>query len=190
MDLYTFFLMFIFYSFIGYIYETIGVYIFTKKIVNRGFLIGPWCPIYGFGFVFLLILSKLKSNPYIFFFACTFTFSILEYFTSYLLEKLFKVRWWDYSKRKFNLNGRICLANIIFFGLIGTFITYVVHPFLIKMFSNITNSVSIFFLVIFILDIVISFSVISKLKIKKHKGKKDNTEEISKSVKNVIKKEL
>ena len=102
-----YFLLFIIYSFMGWLMEIIDNIIVKHKIVNRGFLLGPYCPIYGFGCLSLIFfLSNYKSDPIILFFMAIVICSILEYSTSYIMEKLFKLRWWDYTDKKFNINGR------------------------------------------------------------------------------------
>ena len=120
-----YFLTFIIYSFVGWIMETLFCFFVTKKMVNRGFLIGPICPIYGVGCMLLIfLLNKYINQPIALFALSIIVCSILEYFTSYIMEKLFKVRWWDYSDKKFNINGRICLETMVPFGILGTLIVY------------------------------------------------------------------
>ena len=88
----------------GWFIEIINGLIQTKKFVNRGFLIGPYCPIYGVGGILItLLLSKYYDDPIVLFFMGIAVCGILEYLTSYIMEKFFKARWWDYSKRKFRL---------------------------------------------------------------------------------------
>ena len=124
-----YFLLFFTYSVLGWIMEVTKTLIDKKKFVNRGFLIGPYCPIYGYGVILLTILLKKYQSDI----PATFIFSILicgtlEYFTSYFMEKIFHARWWDYSKRKFNINGRICLETLLPFGIMGCLILYIVNP--------------------------------------------------------------
>ena len=108
--------------------------VFTdKKLVNRGFLIGPYCPIYGVGCLLLVfLLGRFKGQPVILFLMSIIVCSILEYSTSYIMEKLFKARWWDYSEYKFNLNGRICAATMIPFGILGVLVVYYLNPIVCK----------------------------------------------------------
>ena len=81
-------------------------------MMNRGFLIGPCCPIYGCGcLLFILILPKYLDDPIVLFILAATICSVLEYITSWIMEKLFNTRWWDYSKRRFNLDGRVCLGT-------------------------------------------------------------------------------
>lgn len=101
------------------------------KWTNRGFLFGPYCPIYGFGSLLIIyFLENFKSSPVaVFFLGMLFT-SILEYVTSYILEKMFNAKWWDYSQMRFNINGRVCLLNSTEFAVLGLGLTYIIHPFI------------------------------------------------------------
>lgn len=126
-------LYFFIYSVLGWVCETIYCSVGSRKLVARGFLYGPYCPIYGFGALILLgALQPLHDYPVLIFFVGMLACSVLEYFTSWLMEKLFHMRWWDYSKRKFNLNGRVCLLNSTLFGIGGMILVYVVHPVISK----------------------------------------------------------
>ena len=165
-----YFLLFITYSILGWIMEVIGQLIQFKKFINRGFLIGPYCPIYGFGGVAItIILKRYLGDPIALFLFALVICSILEYFTSYIMEKVFKARWWDYSRKKFNINGRICLETMIPFGLLGMFISYVANPFLLAIYEAIKSPdleiISGTILAIFLTDIIISCKVISNVKI-------------------------
>lgn len=120
---------FFIYSFLGWIYETALVSIREKQWSNRGFLIGPICPIYGFGaLVFILLGSSL--NLWQTFLACMVSSAVLEYGTAWALEKFFHAAWWDYSHMPLNLNGYICLPASLFFGAAGTVVSHYLHPFL------------------------------------------------------------
>jgi len=125
------FLIFLAYSFLGWCMEVIYVGLFVEhKFVNRGMLHGPICPIYGFGgLIVLLGLERWKDTWIELFFASMFLCSLLEYVTSWILEKLFQTKWWDYSDQKFNLNGRVCMLNSVLFGLGGMLFAHFVHPF-------------------------------------------------------------
>ena len=182
-----YFLYFIIYSFIGWLTEVVCKSIEYKRFVNRGFLIGPICPIYGYGVLLIILLIGDNTNDILSVFLKSILIcSVLEYFTSYFMEKLFKVRWWDYSKRKFNINGRICLETMIPFGLLGTIVVYFIHPLIIKFVnlfsSNVIITLAIILFVIYIVDNVLSFNVMNKIKkeIKRHSG--DSTEIIKKQI--------
>ena len=185
------FLAFMIYSVLGWIMEITVVGIGTKKIVNRGFLIGPYCPIYGTGSILIiLLLNKYKGDYLALFILGATVCSILEYLTSYIMEKLFKARWWDYSKDKFNLNGRICLRNAIAFGVLGTVMVEFVNPFVSNLISKL--DLTEFYIicgvlfVIIMTDLCISFNVMNKVKRFAFEAKKDNTAEITKKVKQML----
>jgi uncharacterized membrane protein len=104
---------------IGWVYETVICSIIQKRFIYRGFLNGPYCPIYGFGAVLnILVLGKVH-NPFLLFFDAALLTGILEYLTSWGMEKLFHARWWDYSDQKFNINGRVFLPGAVVFGLLS-----------------------------------------------------------------------
>lgn len=106
--------------------EVICKLVEQKKFINCGFLIGPICPIYGYGVLgIVLLIGKNRMDLLSVFLKSILVCSILEYFTSYFMGKLFKARWWDYSRRKFNVNGRICLEMMIPFGILGCFVIYI-----------------------------------------------------------------
>ncbi len=122
-------LYFAIYSFIGWICESIWCSIGAQKLINRGFLTGPWCPVYGFGaIIVLLTVSPFRAYPPLVFLAAMALTSGLEYFTGWLLETLFKARWWDYSKERFQIKGRVCLRNSVLFGVLGVAVVYFLHP--------------------------------------------------------------
>ncbi len=186
------FLLFIIYAFLGWIVEIINNVVVFKKFVNRGFLIGPYCPIYGVGgLIATIFLTKYKESIIVLFVMSMFLFALLEYFTSYLMEKLFKARWWDYTDYRFNINGRICLETLIPFGLLGCFAIYVVNPIIFSIF-NMTNIVvlriiALIIFIIFIIDFTLSLKIINSFKDTAVKFlKKDNTEEITKKVKEIL----
>lgn len=186
-----YFLLFLFYSFLGWILEMVVCSIADKKVVNRGFLIGPYCPIYGSGCLLIIsLLHKYQDDPFTLFIMAIIVCSLLEYFTSYIMEKLFKARWWDYSDRRFNINGRICLDNLVLFGILGLLIFYVANPFfggLIDRFNDtVLIIVAIVLFVVFIVDGIISLKVISGFKNVAKSIHKDSTDEITSKVRELL----
>ena len=176
-------LLFFIYAVGGWLIEVVGKLIEKRKFINRGFLIGPYCPIYGTGAILItLLLQKYINDPIALFVMGVIICSILEYLTSYLMEKIFHARWWDYSRYAFNINGRICLNTMIPFGLLGLFVMYISNPFFFsiieKLSANMLNIVCIILVFIFITDNIISFRIISNVHITS-KNIKDNTEEIT-----------
>lgn len=189
----VYFLLFIIYSVLGWIMEVTCKLIQYKRFINRGFLIGPYCPIYGCGGILItLLLNRYISDPFVLFVMAILLCGTLEYLTSWFMEKAFKARWWDYSQRKFNLNGRVCLGTIIPFGILGLFISYISNPFLLGKIYQIPeiwlNIISGTILVIFIIDNIVSGIVVRFLKKTEVSvsKKEDNTEEITKQVREIL----
>jgi uncharacterized membrane protein len=124
------FLWFIVYSFIGWLYESVLCSVSERRLINRGFLTGPVCPVYGFGaLAVIFVLEGRTDSLIVLFLASALLTCTLEYLTSYLLEKLFQTKWWDYSARKFNLNGRVSLAGAAVFGVLSVLLIQFIHPF-------------------------------------------------------------
>lgn len=188
-DLRNSFILFITYAFLGWIVEIIDIFIFSKKVVNRGFLIGPYCPIYGLGAYFMTILFSDKEDLFSIFSKSLIICSLLEYFTSYIMEKIFKKRWWDYSNEKLNLNGRICLKNMVLFGIAGCLVIKYSNPNLISFYNSFNNNTlnifAITLVLIFIVDLIISLKIILSVKNIKFKNK-DSTIEIKAFIKRKI----
>ena len=192
-DIRVYFLLFLTYSFLGWTMEVIGKLIQYKRFINRGFLIGLYCQIYGTGALLITFLLKRYTNdPITLFIMAILVCGTLEYLTSYFMEKIYHARWWDYSQRKFNINGRVCLNTIIPFGLLGMFIMYVSNPFLLEKINALPEvALNILFwtlLVIYLVDNIVSGKVIGYVgKTTKQVGKElDNTEEITNKVKEIL----
>lgn len=127
--LYYYLAFFMVYSFLGWCVEVIYATIKSGKFLNRGFLNGPLCPIYGFGVVIILeFLGDYKNNIFQLFLYSTILVSALEYLVGFLLEKLFHHKWWDYSRMKFNINGYISLAFSILWGVACVLVIRYIHP--------------------------------------------------------------
>lgn len=189
------FLLFMIYSFLGWIVDIIGNYLSKRNIVNRGFLIGPYCPIYGFGAIFItLFLHLIPVQSYLFvFISCIFICASLEYVTSYILEKVFHARWWDYSNEIFNINGRICLGTMIPFGLLGILIFFVTNPFFIFLLEKLSTTtltiICILLLVILTVDITLSCQILIHFRKLINSSKSvDKTEDIRAIMREKIKK--
>ena len=190
-----YFLLFLIYSFMGWCMEVCVSLVTRKKFINRGFLIGPYCPIYGWGAILItLLLSYFTDKPILLFFMAILICGTLEYLTSFFMEKIYHLRWWDYSNKKFNINGRVCLDTIIPFGILGTTIIYVTNPFFLDKLNMIpNNTLNIIFYIlfaIFTIDGIISSTTI--LGIRKtttdvnRENREDNTEEITKKVREIL----
>lgn len=187
-----YFFLFYLYSILGWIIETTYVATIEKKFINRGFLIGPYLPIYGSSaIIMILYLNQYKENPLTVFLLAIFVCTFLEYITSYIMEKLFKARWWDYTNQKFNINGRVCLKNSFMFGILSLLLIYLINPTLITLINKMNDTwlsvITIICFIIFITDIIISFNVILKLKHNFENIKFDATMEIRKLIDTKIK---
>lgn len=161
---------FLIYSFLGWILESVFKSILQKKFVNSGFVMGPFCPIYGFGAIILyMFLDGFKDNLVLVFLIGFVIFSIWECLVGYLLEKIFNTKYWDYSNEKFNYRGRICLRMSLIWGILGVFFTYVLHPIISnvvqKIPENILNPILAVILLFLILDFIISAIKVKNIEI-------------------------
>ena len=184
-------LLFFTYAILGWLMEVGCKLVETKKFINRGFLIGPYCPIYGWGAIIItLLLNKYLADPIALFIIAIVICSIIEYVTSYFMEKIYHARWWDYSRRKYNINGRICLETMIPFGILGVLIMYFANPFFTGIYEKIPEIaltvICSFLVIVFLIDNIISSHIISTIKFEGIKAEKDNTKEITEKVKQVF----
>ena len=195
----SYILLFFLYSFLGWCLEVLCKLISDHKFINRGFLIGPYCPIYGTGAIIMtFLLKKYLDDPITLWIMIILCCSILEYFVSFILEKIFHARWWDYSTNKFNINGRICLETMIPFSIFGLFILYKCNPFFLNLINAIPHTIlyllTIILLIGFIIDLILSTKIIYNIQnittnvTKKMIFKKDDTERITKLVREKIEK--
>ena len=160
------FIYFIIYSFLGYICEVIFCSVGQRRLVNRGILYLPICPIYGVGAIIVLLVYRYVNN-YLLIFIISFIFSsLIEYMTSYIFEKIFNLRLWDYSERKYNINGRVCLKNSFLFGIMGVVMTWV-HPYIYDFVNriDIINILGIIIIISLVIDFI--FSIYKYLNISK-----------------------
>ncbi|MGN0155439.1 MAG: hypothetical protein ACI4A3_13390 [Lachnospiraceae bacterium] len=119
---------FYFYCICGWIFESTYVSIRTHKLTNRGFMKGPWLPLYGTGAIIVLVATlPFQQYPVAVYFAGAIAATILEYFTGVAMVKLFKVRYWDYSNQKIQFQGHICLSSSVAWGFLSLLMVYVVH---------------------------------------------------------------
>ncbi len=163
------FLTFIICSMLGYVIEVLWIFWRTKKLVNRGFLCGPLIPVYGLGAVLIIYsLFRYYEDPVVVFVFGVIITSCLEYFTSFILEKMFHNRWWDYSNLKYNLNGRICLKNSLLFGVLSLVIVYFIAPLLFMLFELLSFKtwliIAIVIFVIFVADVIYSVIIAYNLR--------------------------
>lgn len=191
---YYIFLYFFIYSILGWICEVIYCAILDKKFTNRGFLQGPYCPLYGCGsMIIVYFLIKFRFSVILVFLLGMILTSILEYITSYLMEKAFNARWWDYSNNFMNINGRVCLLNSVLFGILSVVTLYIIHPIVVDLITkipiNIVPVISTILIVLFTADIV--NTVITMLNLKQKVQKlKDLKEELDMKLQEITKPDL
>lgn len=140
------FLAFLTYSFLGWVCETVYCSIGQRKFVNRGFLNGPLCPVYGFGaMAVLFFLRPVRENLLVLYLSGVLVTSVIEYITGFLLEKLFATKWWDYSTYRFNIHGRVCLRNSLMFGVLSVIAARVIDPVVQGMIASLPDWLCIAF---------------------------------------------
>ncbi len=174
---FTYILYFFFYSAVGWLFESIYCSIGERKLINRGFLTGPMCPIYGTGATVMAVLlyNPFRDKPLLVFFLGMVFCDIVEYLTSFIMEKLFNARWWDYKDELFNIKGRICFKHTLYWGIAATLFVKTVHPIVIDIFAKIPIKfivpVTCGVLAVFVIDVI--FAVIKAVGLIKLKNKLD-----------------
>ena len=153
---------FFFYSFFGWCFESTYVSLHEKRFVNRGFIRGPFLPLYGTGALMMLIVSMpFQDNLILTYVAGCVGATVLEYITGVLMETLFKVRYWDYSHKKFNFQGQICLESSLAWGFLTILMTRMIHKpieaFALWLPSSVLTGVTMVVTVIFAADFALSF---------------------------------
>ena len=155
-SLYDLLFFFFIYAFIGWCTEVVFAACKHGAFVNRGFLNGPVCPIYGFGVVIvILVLLPLKENLAALFFGSVLLTTALEFIVGFALEKIFNDKWWDYSREPFNIKGYICLRFSLIWGLACVFAIDVVHPLIDRLVGLIPHTLGLVALAIFSATILI-----------------------------------
>lgn len=167
--------------------ESIFRSIMEKKIINTGFLKGPICPIYGIGAIIMFtFLQSLENNIVLLFLASIIILTLWEYIVGVMLEKIFHTRYWDYSDHKFNIQGRICLSNSIYWGVLGVVFVKYIHPNI----QNLIQKVDIkllYFIVTILMVVFIVDMITSIVKIKNIKSTLEKIEELNKEIREKIK---
>ena len=183
-------LLFFAYAFLGWCIEVTLKYFQFHRFINRGFLTGPWLPIYGSGAALITVVIKGLA-PLEFSVGTTFAVSFLlcgflEYMTSYVLEKRFHARWWDYSQKPMNLHGRVWIGNLILFGLGGVVIVDLINPLLLRLSEHMSfrlrETLVIVLSCIFAADYVMSHFVLKLVKTGVESSEADDTEAINKEI--------
>ncbi len=172
---------FYFYCFCGWCVESTYVSIRTRKLTNRGFLRGPFLPLYGSGAIVMLVVSMpFRDNIFLVYVAGCIGATALEYVTGVTMEALFKVRYWDYSNQKFNFQGHICLGTTLSWGLLTVLLTRFVHVPVAKMVlaipGSVLTAVTIVLTVFIGADFALSFKAAIDLKDLLEKMKNTKTE--------------
>ena len=168
--IYQLIFFFIVYSIAGWILESIYKSILEKKPINSGFMFGPYCPIYGFGAIIMIaLLQNIKSDITLLFIVSFVVLTLWEYVVGVILEKVYHTKYWDYSNNRININGRVCLLNSVYWGILGVIFTRVIHPQVAKLTllipSNTLFYIDLIIGLIMIVDATISginFNLISK----------------------------
>lgn len=155
-------LMFFIFSLIGFVWEVIYITVTERVTANRGMLHGPWLPIYGIGGILILLLfTPFRHNPFLVFVLAALMCTVIEYITAVASERVFGCRWWDYSNKKLNLKGRICLAGGMLFGMCGIFGACYLGPVLNSMLSGVSMAVrlptAVILCLILAADVIFSF---------------------------------
>lgn len=151
-------LTFFYFSFLGWVVESIYCSLGEGKLINRGFLTGPLCPIYGTGaLVMLVLLTPFYEKPWAVILLGMVFCDIVEYITSFLMEKLFHARWWDYSNNFLNINGRICFKHTMYWGLMAFLYIYCIQPVHLKLFFLIPTKIRYIVLTVVLLIFIVDF---------------------------------
>lgn len=167
-------LYFIFYSFLGWLMETCYCSILQHRLVDRGFLYGPVCPIYGAGVVLMILFfTPLKSNLLLFYVTAVVVMTSWEYFVAWILETTTHVRYWDYSNHRFNIKGRVCLPIALTWGVLSYVVIFWIHPPVERLYDTIplwlVNTLCISLLVILLVDAALTIrhlALVSQLVVK------------------------
>ena len=183
-------LLFFIYSFLGWCMEVVLKYIQYRRFINRGFFTGPWLPIYGSGAALITLaiggVSRFDAS-----YGTTFVISFalcgtLEYLASYFMEKRFHARWWDYSSKPMNLNGRVWIGNLILFGLAGVLVVNVANPVLYGLLDRVRpvvrRAAAGGLSAVFAADYVVSHLVMKLVKAGVEDSQADSTEQISREI--------
>lgn len=160
---------FYFYCFFGWCFESTYVSIKSKKLVNRGFMRGPFLPLYGSGGIMMLVVSMpFQDNVVLTYIASVIGATALEYVTGVTMEALFKVRYWDYSKNKFNFQGHICLGSSLAWGGLTILMTKVIHKpiehFVLSIPTTALTVITCILTVYIVVDFTLSFKAAMDLR--------------------------
>ena len=187
-------LQFFIFGFAGWCMEVALKYRQYHRFINRGFLTGPICPIYGFGVVLITVvvgnLASIESGMVMTFALSLVICGAVEYLTSLVLEKIFHARWWDYSQKPMNLHGRIWIGNLILFGLGGVAIIHLVNPLIMPVLDGMEprakQILCIALLAIFAADFVMTHFVMKLVRIGVENSEADSTEAVNREIRTLL----
>ena len=152
--------IFIMYAFVGCCCEVIFAALCDGKFVNRGFLAGPVCPIYGFGVLIVVcVLNPIKDNIFVLFIGSVLLTSALEFAAGWALERFLHQKWWDYTDIPFNIKGYVCLKFSLLWGLACVFVVKLVHPTLFALVMKIPRIVGVILLSVFFAALVSDLTI-------------------------------
>lgn len=168
MDIYSILFYFYIYAFVGWCTEVAFAGFKEKRFVNRGFLNGPLCPIYGVGVTAVVMMAKpFEHNLVVLYIVSAVVVTAIELVTGFVMDKLFHHKWWDYSGKPFNIGGYVCLPFSLIWGVACVFIVKVIHPLLIKLVNLIPYTLGLVLLILFTLsllaDVVVTYIEVLKL---------------------------
>lgn len=161
--------IFVIYAFFGWCIEVIVATIQNRRFINRGFLNGPFCPIYGFAVLaVILLLLPVSDNLLIFFISSMILVSVIEFFTGFILEKSFEQKWWDYNDRPLNLYGYVCLQTSVIWGVACVVVIYAIQPFIGNFITSLSGGFGValiaFVILLLIVDTAVTISSLLKIK--------------------------
>ena len=161
-DISTLFRYFIIYSAIGWLFETIYCFMDSGVLTKRGFLFGPLCPIYGLSLLIMMVVNsdRTQDTMAVLIVRCAFITTVMEFFTSFWMDRIFEKRWWDYSNMFMNINGRICIGASLLFGICGALFIKYLHPIIMSLVNSLSDrlirSIDMFVLALFCFDFLLS----------------------------------
>lgn len=181
-NIFNLIMYFVIYSFLGWVLESVYRSFCEKKLINTGFLTGPFCPIYGTGAIIMILgLGHFKDQYILIFVISFFVLSIWEYIVGWFVEKAFKTKYWDYSKHRFNIKGRVCLTNSFFWGILGLVFINFIHPFICMIISNIDIRI-LKYITYTVAILMATDAIICIIKVKNIKNTLQKVEELNKEI--------
>lgn len=183
-ELITYFMI---YSFLGWVMESVIRSVCEKKLINTGFLKGPFCPIYGIGAIIMfLFLEGFENKPILLFCIAIIVLTVWEYVVGVWLEKVFKTKYWDYSNHKFNFQGRICLTNSICWGVLGVVFVKYIHPFVQGLIAKVDTTILIYVVTVLFIIFLVD-TITTSINVKNMKATLEKIENINKEIKDKLK---